>query len=114
MTKFIWIPRITGSPEDYNNPIAEGNLWKLTPKDPAKPTLYYSQKNKRVMKMNVAVNGMGAVSEFEYCDNSCSLPGTIKKVTIKSKAHQGESTVTLEVLKAKQRHLLPMKIFNVE
>jgi hypothetical protein len=103
-----------GSPEDYNNPIAEGNLWKLTPKDPAKPTLYYSQKNKRVMKMNVAVNGMGAVSEFEYCDNSCSLPGTIKKVTIKSKAPQGESTVTLEVLKAKQRHLLPMKIFNVE
>lgn len=59
MAKFIWIPRITGSPEDYNNPIAEGNLWKLTPKDPAKPTLYYSQKNKRVMKMNVAVNGMG-------------------------------------------------------
>ena len=104
-----------GSPEDYNNPIAEGNLWNLTPKDPAKPTLYYSQKNKRVMKMNVVVNGVGSVSEFEYCDNSCSLPGTLKKVTIKTNAPQGgESTVALEVLKAKQRHLLPMKIFNVE
>lgn len=104
-----------GSPEDYNNPVAEGNLWKITPKDPAKPTLYYSQKSKRVMKMNVVVNGANAVSEFEYCDNSCSLPGTLKKVTIKTSAPQGgESTVVLEVLRAKQRHLLPMKMFNVE
>jgi hypothetical protein len=104
-----------GSPEDYNNPVAEGSLWKITPKDPAKPTLYYSQKNKRVMKMNMVVNGANSVSEFEYCDNSCSLPGTLKKVTIKTNAPQGgESTVVLEVLKAKQRHLLPIKMFNVE
>jgi hypothetical protein len=104
-----------GSPEDYNNPVAEGNLWKITPKDPSKPTLYYSQKNKRVMKMNVVVNGANAVSEFEYCDNACLLPGTLKKVTIKTTSLQGgESTVILEVLKAKQRHVLPMKMFDVE
>lgn len=104
-----------GAPEDYNNPIAEENLWKITPKEAAKPTLYYSQKNKRVVKMNMVVNGVGSVSEFEYCDNSCPLPGTLKKVTIKTTAPQGgEGTVVLEVLKAKQRHLLPMKMFNVE
>lgn len=104
-----------GSPEDYNNPVADGNLWKITPKDASKPALYYSQKNKRVMKMEVTVNGANSVSEFEYCDNSCSLPGTLKKATVKTKAPQGgESTVVLEVLKAKQRHLLPMKIFDVE
>ena len=104
-----------GSPEDYNNPVAEGKFWKITPKDPAKPTLYYSQKSKRVMKMNVVVNGANAVSEFEYCDNSCPLPGTLKKVTIKTIAPQGgESTVVLEVMKAKQRRMLPMKIFDVE
>ena len=104
-----------GSPEDYNNPVAEGNLWKLTPKDPAKPTLYYSQKHKRVMKMDVVVNGANSTSDFEYCDNSCPLPGTLKKVTIKTVAPQGgESNVVLEVVKAKQRHLLPMKIFDVE
>ena len=104
-----------GSPEDYNNPVAEGNLWKLTPKDPTKPTLYYSQKHKRVMKMDVVVNGANSTSDFEYCDNSCPLPGTLKKVTIKTTAPQGgEGTVVLEVLKAKQRHLLPMKMFNVE
>lgn len=104
-----------GSPEDYNNPVAEGILWKITPKDPAKPTLYYSQKNKRVMKMNMVVNGANSVSEFEYCDNSCSLPGTLKKVTIKTSVPQsGENTVVLEVLRAKQRRMLPMKIFDVE
>lgn len=104
-----------GTPEDYNNPVAEGNLWKITPKDPAKPTLYYSQKNKRVMKMNMVVNGANSVSEFEYCDNSCSLPGTLKKVTIKTSVPQsGENTVVLEVLRAKQRRMLPMKIFDVE
>ena len=104
-----------GSPEDYNHPVAEGNPWKITPKDPSKPTLYYSQKKKRVMKMSVVVNGATAVSEFEYCDNSCPLPGTLKKVVIKTTAPQGgESTVVLEVLKAKQRRVLPMKMFDVE
>ena len=104
-----------GSPEDYNNPVAEGNLWKITPKDLSMPTLYYSQKKKRVMKMSVVVNGANAVSEFEYCDNSCPLPGTLKKVVIKTTAPQGgESTVVLEVLKAKQRRVLPMKMFDVE
>ena len=109
------VNKLMGAPEDYNNPIAEENLWKITPKEAAKPTLYYSQKNKRVVKMNMVVNGVGSVSEFEYCDNSCPLPGTLKKVTIKTTAPQGgEGTVVLEVLKAKQRHLLPMKMFNVE
>lgn len=104
-----------GSPEDYNNPVAEGNLWKITPKDSSKPTLYYSQKNKRVMKMEMAVNGANVVSELEYCDNTCTLPGTLKKVSIKTVMPQGgESTVVLEVLRAKQRHVLPAKMFDVE
>lgn len=109
------VNRRMGSPEDYNNPVAEGNLWKITPKDPSKPTLYYSRKNKRVMKMNVVVNGSNSVGEFEYCDNSCPLPGTLKKVTIKTTTSQGgESTVVLEVLKAKRRRMLPMKMFDID
>lgn len=104
-----------GNPEDYNAPVQSGNLWKITPKDAAKPTLYYSQKNKRVMKMEVTVNGASSTSEFEYCDNSCELPGTLKKTTIMTKLpNGGESKVVLEVLKAKQRHVLPSKMFDVE
>lgn len=104
-----------GSPDDYNTPVAEGNLWKLTPKDASKPTLYYSQKQRRVVKMKMVVNGTNAESSFEYCDNSCDLPGTLKKVVIKSSILQGgESNVVLEILNAKQRHVLPSKMFDVE
>jgi hypothetical protein len=104
-----------GSPEDYNTPVKDGNLWKMIPKDASKPTLYYSANKKRVVRMDVVVNGANSVSEFEYCDNSCPLPGTLKKVAIKTVLPQGgESNVLLEVVKAKQRHQLPMKMFNVE
>ena len=104
-----------GSPEDYNSPVAEGSLWKILPKDSSKPTLYYSPKKKHVVKMSVEINGTNSVSEFEYCDNSCPLPGTLKKVTIKTNTLQGnESNVVVDVLNAKQRHVLPKKIFSVE
>ena len=82
-----------GSPEDYNNPVAEGNLWKMMPKDASKPILYYSRKLKRVVKMETVVNGSSSVSEFEYCDNSCPLPGTLKKVTIRTVSPQGGAKV---------------------
>lgn len=104
-----------GMPEDYNNPVAEGNLWKLTPKDASKPTLYYSQKQRRVVKMAMVVNGTNTESSFEYCDNSCALPGTLKKVVIRTSMPQGgESNVVLEIVNAKQRHVLPSKMFDVE
>ncbi|WP_277001623.1 hypothetical protein [Hallerella succinigenes] len=42
-------------------------------------------------------------------------PGTLKKVSIKTVMPQGgESTVVLEVLRAKQRHVLPAKMFDME
>jgi len=104
-----------GSPEDYKSPVLEGGLWRISPKDASRPTLYYSQKQKRVVKMEVPVNGMIAESVFDYCDNSCLLPGTLKKVTIKTVASQGgESIVVLDVVNAKQRHVLPGKMFDLE
>lgn len=88
---------------------------KILPKDSSKPTLYYSPKKKRVVKMSVEINGTNSVSEFEYCDNSCTLPGTLKKATIKTNTLQGdESHVVVEVLNAKQRRVLPKKMFSVE
>lgn len=109
------VNKLMGNPMDYNIPVAEGSLWKLSPKNASKPTLYYSSKLKRVVKMSVLVNGANSTSEFEYCDNSCPLPGTLKKVTIKTVTSQGgESMVVLDVLKAKQRHVLPAKMFDVD
>lgn len=104
-----------GSPSDYNAPVKSGNLWKLVPKDVSKPTLFYSDKVKRVVKMTANVNGAAAEIAMEYCDASCSLPGTLKKTEITTTLPSGEkSTVVMDVVSAKARHILPAKMFNVE
>lgn len=106
--------RQMGNPADYNPPVAEDSLWKITPKDASKPTLFYSVRKKRIVRMAVPVQGATAETELEYSDASGELPGTLKKVTIVTKASTGESKVVLEVLKAKPRHVLPSQMFNVE
>lgn len=109
-----------GSPEDYNAPVkisgsSKDVLWKLTPKDVTKPTLYYSSSLKRVVKMTAVVNNAQTESKFEYCDNSCPLPGTLKKTEITTQMQDGKkSVVTVDIKSAKQRHALPSSIFDVE
>ena len=109
------ISKQTGSHKDYNAPVKENGLWKITPKDLAKPTLYYSTKSKRVVKMKFVVNGADVESLFEYCDKTCALPGTLKKVTITTKQNASEtSKVVMDVLLAKKRYVLPSGMFEVE
>jgi len=104
-----------GNPSDYKAPVKSGSLWKLVPKDASKPTLFYSESIKRVVKMIANVNGSSAEISFEYCDASCNLPGTLKKTEIVTALPSGEkSTVVMEVVSAKARHILPAKMFNVE
>lgn len=108
------VNRQMGNPEDYNPPVAEGSLWKITPKDASKPTLFYSERKKRIVRMTVPVSGSVAETELEYSDASGELPGTLKKVTIVTRVAGGESKVVLEVFRAKRRHVLPGKMFNEE
>ena len=104
-----------GSPSDYKTPVKTGKLWKLVPKESSKPTLFYSEKVKRVVKMNVDVNGTSADISLEYCDASCTLPGTLKKTEISTTLPSGEkSRVVMEIVSAKARHILPAKMFNIE
>lgn len=116
------ISKSMGAPADYNDAVKfsegsakEGSIWKITPKDVSKPTLYYSSKMKKVVKMTAVVNGAESESKFEYCDNTCELPGTLKKVNITTKLPTGEeSTVSVDILFAKQHHRLPKKMFDIE
>ncbi len=108
------VNRQMGNPADYNPPVAEGSLWKITPKDASRPTLFYSVREKRIVRMAVPVQGATAETEFEYSDASGELPGTLKKVTIVTRVAGGEGKVVLEVLGAKRRHVLPGKMFDVE
>lgn len=103
-----------GSPADYNTPVKDGELWKIIPKNASKPTLYYSAAQKRVVKMTVVVSGATTESEFEYCGNSCALPGTLKKATITTTLDAGGvSHVVMDVLSAKQRKVLPSGMFDL-
>ena len=61
------------------------------------------------------VNGASAEIALEYCDASCTLPGTLKKTEISTTLPSGEkSSVVMEVVSAKARHILPAKMFNIE
>ena len=104
-----------GAPADYKSPVKSGKLWKIVPKDASKPTLFYSDKLKRIVKMSANVNGSIADILLTYCDDSCALPGTLKKTEIVTSLPSGEkSSVVMEVVSAKARHILPAKMFNVE
>lgn len=104
-----------GEQADYNAPVNESGLWKITPKDSSKPTLYYSTKKQRIVKIKSIVNGVNTETQLEYCDNTCKLPGTLKKATITTALSGGNSSkVIVEILQAKQHHSLPSKMFDVE
>lgn len=103
-----------GTAEDYNTPVKVNDLWKISPKDITRPVLFYSQKLKRVVKMTSKLEGADATTEFSYCDNTCSLPGTLSKIVITTKLGSGEeSKITVEVLSARKRSQLPISLFSV-
>ena len=106
--------RQMGNPDDYSSPEAEGSLWKIAPKYASRPTLFYSVREKRIVRMAVPVQGVTAETDLEYSDASSALPGTLKKVTIVTRVAGGESKVVLEVLGVKRRQVLPGKMFDVE
>ncbi len=108
------VSKQVGSPEDYNAPVRQGTLWKITPKDSSKPTLLYSAKSRRIVKMTALVNGAESETEFEYCDNTCRLPGTLKKTTTTTKFGGTSSKVVVEILQAREHHSLPSRLFDVE
>ncbi|MDD7300284.1 hypothetical protein [Fibrobacter intestinalis] len=104
-----------GNPGDYRSPVKEGSLWKIVSKEDSKPTLYYSAKSKRIVRMSLPVNGAEARTALEYCDNSCPLPGTLNRATIVTKLASGDSsTVVVEILKAKGRSDFPESLFDVK
>lgn len=110
-----------GNPSDYKTPVKENGLWKIVPKDESRPTFYYSDKLRRIVKMEakIPMENLGGVataqSEYRYCDNSCSLPGTLSGVEIKTLMPNGQtSTVKVEVVSAKKRNHVPGALFEIK
>ncbi|GHV14569.1 hypothetical protein AGMMS49938_10930 [Fibrobacterales bacterium] len=101
-----------GAANDYLAPVKVDSLWRLSPKDPTHPTLYYSEKNKRIVKMTQSVSGTQSETTFRYCDASCAVPGTPSAIEMVSTAN-GQTTRILTEMTVKKRTDLSDAFFAV-
>jgi len=105
-----------GKPGDYQAPVKEGNLWRLSPLDQAKPVLFYSEEQKRVVKMRQIVQpGMESETSIKYCGKECAFPGTPAFVDIETLANgQSAAKVSLEIISVQKLPSIPDALFKVE
>jgi len=104
-----------GKPEDYSAPVKEGNLWRLSPKDPAGAILFYSEEQKRVVKIQQTVqSGVQSETSIKYCGKGCALPGTPVSIDIATQTNgQAAAKVLLEILSAQKLANVPDVIFAI-
>ncbi|MDR2579734.1 MAG: hypothetical protein LBC85_01910 [Fibromonadaceae bacterium] len=104
-----------GKAGDYLAPVKEGNLWRLSPKDPAQATLLYSAEQKRVVKMRQEIQpGIQSETNIAYCGNTCQLPGTPASIEITTTANgQAAAKITLEILSVQKLAAIPDALFEI-
>jgi hypothetical protein len=104
-----------GKPEDYSAPVKEGNLWRLSPKNPAGAILFYSEEQKRVVKIQQAVQpGVQSETSIKYCGKECALSGTPVSIDIATQVNgQTTAKILLEILSAQKLTNVPDAMFAV-
>jgi len=102
-----------GKPEDYLAPVKEGNLWRLSPKDPAGAVLFYSEEKKRVVKIQQTVQpGVQSETNIKYCGKECALPGTPVSIDIATQmSGQTAAKISMEILSAQKLANVPDAMF---
>jgi hypothetical protein len=105
-----------GKPEDYQAPLKEGNLWRLSPLDPAKPILFYSEEQKRVVKMRQTIqSGIESETSIRYCGKECSFPGTPAAIDIETLANgHSAAKVSLEIISVQKLQSVSDALFKIE
>jgi len=105
-----------GKAEDYHVPTKEGTLWRLSPKDPSQATLFYSEEQKRVVKMQQTVQpGVQSETSIKYCDKNCSFPGTPVSIDIATQINgQTAAKVLVEIISVQKLNAIPDALFEVQ
>jgi len=105
-----------GKAEDYKTPAKEGTLWRLSPKDPEQATLFYSEEQKRVVKMQQTVQaGVQSETSIKYCDKACSFPGTPVSIDIATQINgQTAAKVLVEIISLQKLNSIPDALFEVQ
>jgi len=104
-----------GKPEDYSTPVKEGNLWRLSPKNPAGAILFYSEEQKRVVKIQQTVQpGVQSETNIKYCGKECALPGTPVSIDIATQVNgQTTAKILMEILSAQKLTNVPDAMFAI-
>ena len=104
-----------GSVEDYQKPVKEGGLWKMSPVNPEKATMFYSEELKRIVKMKQTIQqGIENEINIKYCDNKCAIPGIPKSIEIETSINgQSSSKVLLEIISVQKLNSIPDALFNI-
>src|SRR5574344_575394 len=116
-----------GNPSDYETPVKEGDLWKITPFKDSLPTLYYSKCIERVVKAVSTNRDTTRVLSYEYFDETQEMAGIIKGGECLTGFYLADSltrnyyasdslisTTTIDVISLKRRKNLPNGLFSVE
>jgi len=103
-----------GSAKDYLTPIKEGNLWRLSPVDPAGATLFYSEEQKRMVKMQQNIQpGTSSETNIKYCGKTCTFPGTPASIEIETKMDgQTAAKILLEIISVQKLNAIPDALFE--
>ncbi|MDR0516255.1 MAG: hypothetical protein LBH25_04350 [Fibromonadaceae bacterium] len=105
-----------GKPQDYLAPVKEGGLWRMSSKDPAGATLFYSEEQKRVVKILQTVQpGVQSETNIKYCYKGCALPGTPASIDIATQMNgQSAAKISIEVVSAQKLASIPDALFEAQ
>ena len=126
-TNLMDFRQFIGTQEDYSGASFEDGLWKLSPKDDAGKILYYSACEERIMKIFYVSGDTVTTMNYSYFDESADFPGTVKSMNLERSVYLRDAAmrdyiksdsmkVFMEwsIYRIKQRHVLPIKMFDID
>ena len=104
-----------GNVEDYLAPVKEGTLWRLSPVNPARATLFYSEELKRVVKIQQTVQpGIQSETSIKYCGRECPFPGLPAFIEIVAQANgQAAGKILLEIISVQKPASISDALFAI-
>lgn len=120
--------RQIGTAADYNTQAEfDGKLWKLSPIDASKPTLYYSSCEERIVKVFQVAGDTSTTYTYSYYDESANFPGAVSTVLIELsqylrddsyknflKSDSLHTAYEITITNIKNRSVLPSKMFDID
>lgn len=119
--------RLFGTAADYSQAELEGSLWKVTPIDETKPTLYYSSCEERIVKALQVAGDTTNIYTYAYYDQGAKFPGAVSQMLIERSVYMKDAsmreylksdtlraTYEISIVNIAKRGILPAKLFDID